>query len=417
MYRRAVSTCTDYLRNCVSLLHVMRAQDQAENRPQGVSVTGTDVVGTVLADRFKISAVLGRGGMATVYLAEDEALGRTVAVKLFHGDLADGENLQRQQDEVQLLATLNHPGLVTLFDAATDAAGQSFLVMELVQGTDLHSRLRDGPLPSVEVANIGHALAEALVYVHAQGIIHRDIKPGNILLPSDAAHPGQHAKLADFGIARIIDGARLTATGKVLGTASYFSPEQALGEPLTAASDVYSLGLVLLECLTGERAFSGTAVEAMTARLARDPDVPAELGDSWAGLLRGMTQRTPEARPTARDVSGALARLGQITGHTTGTDTTQPIVPAAVPTKAYPAAGHTHNSQRPSGETTSSPRSWRRPVLIAAAVAAVLLLAWPATQAVSALFVEPEASPTVEYPTVEGDLGTHLEQLQRSVQP
>jgi serine/threonine protein kinase len=195
-------------------------------------MTGTDVddtIGTVLAGRFRVTGLLGSGGMATVYLADDEALGRPVAVKVFRRDLADGDDLQRQQDEIQLLATLNHPGLVTLFDASTDDAGNAFLVMELVDGTDLHSRLRDGPLSPALVARIGGTLADALVYVHAKGVIHRDIKPGNILLPRpDEHHSGPAAKLADFGIARIVDGARLTATGKILGTATYFSPEQAL---------------------------------------------------------------------------------------------------------------------------------------------------------------------------------------------
>jgi serine/threonine protein kinase len=373
-------------------------------------MTGTDLaIGMLLADRFRVSGLIGRGGMATVYRADDEALGRTVALKVIRGDLADGEDLQRQQDEIQLLATLNHPGLVTLFDAATDAEGQAFLVMELVEGTDLHTRLRDGILPADEVARIGHSLAEALVYVHAQGVVHRDIKPGNILLPAtDAPLPGQHAKLADFGIARIVDGARLTATGKVLGTASYFSPEQALGEPLTPASDVYSLGLVLLESLTGERAFGGTAVESMTARLARDPEVPAELGDSWAGLLRGMTQRMPDARPTARDVSGALARLAR------SDEKTEAIQPADAATRPYTAA-NVPAAEAPPAQAT--PRRWRRPVLIAAAAAVVLLLLWPASLAVSALFPGAEPAPSVEYPVVDGTLGTHLEQLQRSVQP
>src|SRR5690554_1272873 len=372
---------------------------------------GTDLdVGSLLADRFRVSALIGRGGMATVYRAEDEALGRTVALKVISGDLADGEDLQRQQDEIQLLATLNHPGLVTLFDATTDAEGQAFLVMELVAGTDLRSRLADGPLPAVEVARIGHSLADALIYVHAQGVIHREIKPGSILLPDgDAAHPGQHAKLADFGIARIVDGARLTATGKVLGTASYFSPEQALGEPLTPASDIYSLGLVLLECLTGERAFPGTAVESMTARLARDPEVPERLGDNLVGLLRGMTARAPDARPTARDVSGVLGRLaGQA-------DATQPLDAADAPTRVYPEAGSASQSE-PAADRSPSP-SWRRPMLIAIAVAAALLLAWPATLAISAMFPPAEQGPAIEYPEVEGTLGTHLEQLQRSVEP
>lgn len=385
-------------------------------------MNGTDLdIGNRLADRFAISAVLGRGGMATVYRADDEALGRTVAVKVFRSELADGDDLKRQQEEIQLLATLNHPGLVTLFDAATDASGQAFLVMELVEGTDLYTRLRAGRLPSVEVARIGRSIADALAYVHAQGVIHRDIKPGNILLPAaDADQPGQHAKLADFGIARIVDGARLTATGTVLGTASYFAPEQALGGPLTPACDVYSLGLVLLECLTGERAFGGTAVESMTARLARDPEVPAHLGGSWVGLLRGMTHRAPESRPTARDVSGALARLAR------SADKTEPLhaADAPHPPDAADLATRPYSEATVLGEQTdTAPASesrvprWRRPAVIAAAVAVVLLLAWPATQAVSAMFPAPEPVPTFQYPVVDGTLGNHLEQLQRSVRP
>lgn len=392
-------------------------------------MTGTDVddlIGSLLADRFRISALLGRGGMATVYLADDESLGRPVAVKVFRGDLADGDDLRRQQDEIQLLATLNHPGLVTLFDAATDGDGSVFLVMELVEGSDLHSRLREGALTPTQVASIGRNLAEALVYVHSTGVIHRDIKPGNILLPEQqAAYSPQHAKLADFGIARIVDGARLTATGKILGTASYFSPEQALGDSLTPASDIYSLGLVLLECLTGERAFPGTAVESMTARLARDPEVPADLGDSWVGLLKGMTHRAPEARPTARDVAGVLGRLadtGQATqAHRAADAQLTDTQLADAQTKAYPSAS-TAVFPRPAdaGQTAKGGtphRHRRRTVLIIAAVAAALLLAWPATLAVSSMFPPAEPDTAIEYPAVDGTLGTHLEQLQRSVEP
>lgn len=376
-------------------------------------MTGTDVddtIGSLLAGRFRVSALLGRGGMATVYLADDEVLGRAVAVKVFRREAADGDDLQRQQDEIQLLATLNHPGLVTLFDASTDEAGNAFLVMELVDGTDLHSRLHDGPLEPAMVATIGRTLADALIYVHAKGVIHRDIKPGNILLPHhDADHSGPSAKLADFGIARIVDGARLTATGKILGTATYFSPEQALGDALTPASDVYSLGLVLLECLTGERAFPGTAIESMTARIARDPEVPAELGDSWVGLLKGMTHRAPEARPTARDVAGVLGRL---------TDTgvaTQAFEATDAPTKAYPPVDAPLLPKTAQNKPSRRPR--RRTMLIMAAVVAALLLAWPATLAVSSMFPAAEPDAGVEYPAVDGTLGTHLEQLQRSVEP
>jgi serine/threonine protein kinase len=378
-------------------------------------MTGTDVddiIGSLLAGRFRVCGLLGRGGMATVYLAEDETLGRSVAVKVFRRDLADGDDLKRQQDEIQLLATLNHPGLVTLFDASTDEAGNAFLVMELVDGTDLHTRLRDGPLAPALVARIGRTLADALVYVHAKGVIHRDIKPGNILLPRpDADHSGPEAKLADFGIARIVDGARLTATGKILGTATYFSPEQALGDPLTPASDIYSVGLVLLECLTGERAFAGSAVESMMARLSKDPEVPAELGDSWAGLLRGMTHRTPDARPTARDVSGVLARLAD-TAEATRPYTHQHETPDAE-TVAMTAATPRSDSPPP----VAARRPSRRQVMLIGGVLALLLLAWPVTAAISSILPSTEPPAQIEYPVVDGTLGTHLDQLQRSVEP
>ena len=398
-------------------------------------MTGTDVddrIGSLLVDRFRISALLGRGGMATVYLAEDESLGRPVAVKVFRRDLADGDDLQRQRDEIQLLATLNHPGLVTLFDASTDEAGSAFLVMELVDGTDLHTRLRDGSIDAVEVADIGRNLADALVYVHANGVIHRDIKPGNILLPRpDADHSGPPAKLADFGIARIVDGSRLTATGKILGTATYFSPEQALGEALTPASDIYSLGLVLLECLTGEKAFPGGPVESMTVRLAKDPDVPAELGDRWVGLLRGMTNRTPNARPTARDVAGALARLAAKPESTEPYEPTRSYEPTQVyePNRAHEASSAETKvitrasaapggaQPKPSAGPRSGPRSRRRLLLIIAGVIGLLVVAWLGSLAVGAMVAPNEPDTAIEYPVVDGTLGTHLEQLQRSVEP
>lgn len=400
-------------------------------------MTGTDVddtigpsaIGTLLAGRFRITSLLGRGGMASVYLAEDESLGRAVAVKIFRSDLANGDDLQRQQEEIQLLAGLNHPSLVTLFDAATDESGNAFLVMELVDGTDLHTRLRSGPLDRSEVAVVGQHLADALAYVHSRGVIHRDIKPGNILLPEhDAEHTGPQAKLADFGIARIVDGSRLTATGQVLGTASYLSPEQALGEGITPASDVYSLGLVLLECLTGQQAYPGSAVESMTARLARDPEVPTDLGDRWVGLLRGMTSRTPEARPTARDVSGALSRLAESPPPTrrypsvaeateraeaATTAKTTPVVPAPGASKKRTRT-QAFGLPPATGDSTKGGMSWRKILLAIGVLAVVLIVAWIATTALNP-GDDPSAAP--DYPAVEGPLGTHLEQLQRSVEP
>lgn len=216
-------------------------------------------IGTLLADRFRIDRLIGTGGMASVYQATDVALGRPVAVKLFRADNIDAAGPERQSGEVNVLASLNHFALVTLYDAGSaevDGVASTFIVMEFVDGADLRSHVMEGPLPSSEVAEIGSDLAEALHYVHSRGIIHRDIKPANVLL-APSGFPGRtsHAKLADFGIARLLDGTRLTATGALLGTASFLSPEQALGTTLGPPSDIYSLGLVLLECLTGERAY------------------------------------------------------------------------------------------------------------------------------------------------------------------
>jgi eukaryotic-like serine/threonine-protein kinase len=184
--------------------------------------------GAVLGDRYHLRGLLGRGGMAEVYLAQDDVLGRPVAVKVFHSGPGSLGAPERQRHEAQLLASLNHPGLVTVFDAGVDPnRHQAFLVMEIVCGPTLAARLADGPLPESEVREIGASLAEALAYVHAHGVVHRDVKPGNVLF-TDPDHYGA-VKLADFGIARMADSASHTEAGLVVGSARYVSPEQALG--------------------------------------------------------------------------------------------------------------------------------------------------------------------------------------------
>jgi hypothetical protein len=422
------------------------------------------LVGALLADRFRIDRLIGTGGMAAVYEATDVSLGRTVAVKLFRTDTADDTGPERESGEISVLASLNHFALVTLFDAGTaeiNGAARTFIVMEFVDGSDLRSRILPGPLRPGEVAEMGADLAEALHYVHSKGIIHRDIKPANVLLaPSEFPGRTAHAKLADFGIARLFDGARLTATGALLGTASYLSPEQALGRPLGPPSDVYSLGLVLLECLTGERAFPGTAVESAMARLQRQPEIPARLGAEWGTLLAGMTTREPADRFSALDAAVSLRGLSAAdTGEadtvllSAGTDSTAPmqaadaageartrLLPAAA--QAGPGASDAGGSnvggsdptaatvflgvppgglQRTRTEPAASgsavrgrPRLPRRAVLAIAAGALVLV-------AVLALVfaqhpAEPVATPPT-YPAVGGTLGTHLTQLQESVNP
>lgn len=266
-----------------------------------------------LAGRYRLQELIGRGGSAAVYKAVDEVLGRFVAVKVFRPDVSDEGELRRQQAEVQLLSTFNHPGLVTVYDAGREESssdgGRSFVVMELAQGKDLRNRLRLGPLDAGHVAKIGYQLAGALHYVHLQGVIHRDLKPANIMLGFDEDTGEARAKLMDFGIARVIEGTRLTATGQTVGTATYLSPEQARGEALGTSSDIYSLGLVLLECLTGHVEFPGSPVESAVARLQRSPVIPPQFGPGWSGLLSKMTAMDPAARPDAAEVAAALAEL------------------------------------------------------------------------------------------------------------
>ncbi|MEO9240095.1 MAG: serine/threonine-protein kinase, partial [Jatrophihabitantaceae bacterium] len=282
--------------------------------------------GTLIGGRYLLGQLVGRGGVADVYQAEDQLLARSVAIKLFRPDGAsmdgagldgaglDGAGLdgaERHQAEIRLLARLNHPGLVAIYDAGVLAAdgqlARPYLVMELVIGPSLAERLRRGPLSEQHAVALGGELADALAYIHRREVVHRDVKPANILLGQ--SEPGS-TKLADFGIARASADPRLTGDGLTLGTAQYLSPEQAMGGPVGPASDIYSLGLVLLECLTGEPAFTGPAIEVAVARLHRDPLVPTNLDPAIAELLRQMTAREPDARPSAAEVSGQLRPTG-----------------------------------------------------------------------------------------------------------
>lgn len=262
----------------------------------------------LLADRYQTTELLGVGGAATVYRAVDRNLGRDVAVKMFNPTTPDDDDYRRQHTETMLLSTLNHPGLVTLHDAGIheDEEGRAtgYLVMELVDGEDLRHLLKRGALDPDQVAQLGADLADALAYIHSEGVVHRDVKPANILMYQSGDNSTRlYPKLTDFGIARMVDSTMATAVGATIGTANYLSPEQAKADPLDERSDIYSLGLVLLECLTGEKAFPGPVVEAALARLLRDPEVPDSLGPEWSDLLRRMTARDPSARPDAHDVA------------------------------------------------------------------------------------------------------------------
>ena len=266
----------------------------------------------VLGDRYRIGPVLGRGGASVVYRAHDAVLERDVAVKVFLTDADDPDDFAAQQEEARVLAGLNHPGVVTLLDTGVhvtaSGAPQVFLVMELVSDTDLRHRLRKGALEPQETASLGRDLADALRFVHEHGIIHRDVKPANVLLVDAGPDRPARGKLADFGIAIPLTRA-ITTEESATGTAAYLSPEQVEGDPLDEATDVYSLGLVILEALTGRTAYPGPVIESALSRLDHDPFIPATTPEHLATLLRAMTARCPADRPTAAEAATEFRRI------------------------------------------------------------------------------------------------------------
>ncbi|MFG2793166.1 serine/threonine-protein kinase [Streptomyces sp. NPDC048419] len=262
--------------------------------------------------------------MADVYEGIDTRLRRPVAVKVFRPG-SGPESEDRLAAEAVLLARLEDPGLVTVYDSGCHDE-RTYLVMQLVDGPTLRGLLTSGPLPQRRVAELGTSLARALAHVHRAGIVHRDIKPSNVLLDT-AGNP----HLADFGIARLVNATRHTEPDALTGTAAYLAPEQIEGRRVGPPTDVYALGLVLLECLKGELEYQGTPLEAAIARLHRPPTIPTWLAPDLADLLRAMTARDPEARPDTERCATLLASLNLNAG-------SEPTVPLP-----HPPGGLRHN--------------------------------------------------------------------------
>lgn len=417
-----------------------------------------DATAEPLSGRYLLGDLIGRGGMASVYSAKDTNLGRAVALKLFAPMSSDPDEIRRQEAEVELLATLNHPGLVTLFDSGVDTRvpgePRPFLTMELVDGQDLRARIRSSPLPLNEIAVIGAGLSDALAYVHSLGIIHRDIKPANILLVPLRSGEPLRPKLTDFGIARIMDGTRLTATGTMVGTAAYLSPEQSRGADLGPASDIYSLGLVLLECIKGVVEYPGNAVESAVARLHRVPAIPDSVPAEWAALIRSMTALDAQQRPSAADLEvvlrQALVSSRSLPGLLAAERTRiLPAPPARPPRPGSPGQGSpgqgaaagppaapnndgspaTRSVHRLDPDPASVPpskggsqlsrsasrfRQARRSTRILLSLAPLVLAA--GTVAATVALSAPEPPAVFPYPAVTGDLGQHLQELQVKVE-
>src|SRR4051794_16577297 len=280
-----------------------QAPDSSGRRRIEDPVQHAHALPALLLDRYRLVRRLGTGGFGTVWLAHDERLDRPVAVKRVPtGDAASAERARR---EALAAARLSHPGIVALYE--TDADEEAcYLVSELVRGETLGALEEQGALSDRDVVEIGAALCEALAHAHARGVVHRDVKPGNVLVPEAADDGGSAAKLTDFGIARVVGDDALTRTGDVLGTLAYMAPEQAEGRGATAASDLYALGLVLFEALSGANPIRG-ASPAETARRVGNPlpplrrlrrDLPQELCDT--------IDRAVEIDPAAR---GRIADL------------------------------------------------------------------------------------------------------------
>ena len=272
----------------------------------------TTLTGHVLDGRYRLLEVIGQGGMAVVYRAQDEMLQRDVAVKVLRPAFASDEAfIERFRREARNAASLHDPTIVTIHDTGVDAVGGDFIVMSLVEGPDLQRVLaRDGPLPVGFAVRIGIETAKALQVAHEHGIVHRDIKPGNILIGPDG-----DARVADFGIARAAADIGATTSGAILGSAQYASPEQVSGELVSPQSDIYSLGIVLYEALTGVRPFDGPNQAAVALERLRvsprplrevRPDLPASLD---AIVMRAL-ERDPAARyPSAAEFAGELERF------------------------------------------------------------------------------------------------------------
>ncbi len=262
-------------------------------------------LGDVLGGRYRLVELLGQGGMATIFRATDAQLGREVAVKVLHPQYGrDPDFVARFRQEAQAAASLSHPNIVAVYDFGTDADGP-YIVMELVDGEDVATLLaRNGPLPPRQAARLAAEVAHALAAAHARGIVHRDVKPGNILVSSDG-----RVKVADFGIARAWADARLTLPGVTLGSVHYFSPEQALGEQATEASDIYSLGVVLYELLTGRRPWEGdTPASVAMARVSAPPPLVSAVRPNVPPALEAIDRTALSPDPAARfPNAGAMA--------------------------------------------------------------------------------------------------------------
>jgi eukaryotic-like serine/threonine-protein kinase len=332
------------------------------------------VDGRRLGGRYRIGALLAAGGMGEVWAARDLPLDRPVAVKVLGGALAgDGRAAERLRREARAAGRLDHANIARVLDLG-EQDGRPYLVMELLEGESLAARIdRAGPMAPAEAARVVAAVADALQAAHSAGVVHRDVKPGNVFLTS-----GGQVKVLDFGIASAAGETGLT-TGGLLGTAAYLAPERALGQPTTPASDLYSLGVVLYELLAGRRPFEGgsdveLAMAHVNARPAPLALVAPTTPPSLVAACEHALARDPAARPPS---AAALARLLRPPAAPTA-NRPLPLAALPPPTHRPPAGVSTAERAQPRPDRRRRPRSRRRRVLLVLLLAAAALAALPA---------------------------------------
>jgi beta-lactam-binding protein with PASTA domain/tRNA A-37 threonylcarbamoyl transferase component Bud32 len=363
----------------------------------------------VFSGRYELTHLVARGGMAEVYRARDRLLDRPVALKVLFPELSvDRAFVERFRREAQAAANLSHPNIVPVFDWGEDD-GTYYIVMEYIDGQPLSQALKaGGPMPAGRVAQIGARVADALAYAHRHGVVHRDVKPGNVLLTND-----EQVKVTDFGIARAVNTEEsLTQTGAVMGTATYFSPEQAEGVGVDARSDIYSLGVVLFEMVAGRPPFLGDSPVAVASKHVREqppvlrdlnPTVPpaleaiiakamakrADLRYQSAGDLRTDLQRFADGRPVAAADPATTAMLAAAAATGAIHDTAQTGVLAAGPATQTVPAG---DGRRPA---SSDSHVWRWVLLLLALLVVLGLVIYFVLQSLGYIGTKKFTMPTL----------------------
>ena len=376
--------------------------------------------------RYVIEGVLGKGAMGVVYLAVDPVIGRRVALKTLAVP-ADSEEAQefaqRFLREAQAAGILNHPVIVTVHDAGVDEdTGLSFIAMEYIEGRSLKEMLQAGhAFTAVDVAMVGAAIADALDYAHAQGVVHRDIKPANILITSR----GQ-AKITDFGVARL-ESSNLTAAGQFIGTPNYMAPEQITGAAIDGRSDLFSLGVVLFELLTGARPFGGSSMTEVTYKIVHEPPpIPSRARPGLPPAFNPIVLKLLEKDPARRyqrgaEVARVLESLGQVLAEAAGQPAPRPAsgTTGKIPTAAIEAARAAAPPAAAAAGVPARPGVWRLPIQprwVAALLAAAVV---PVAAAIATLALAidrgPWPTPAAGEPARRHRVGVALREAERAL--